>query len=198
MASTASTPRIPDRVRLPLAFDPDPLVAELATLRPDDWTGQPFARHYEGGWDVVPLLAAAGETHKVRLIYSNPGATEFVATKWLEAMPAFRDVLARFDCALRSVRLMRLAAGSKILEHSDDLDAESGTIRLHVPVTTNEEVEFRLSGRAVAMTPGSVWYLRLSDPHCAANGGSTARIHLVLDAEMNPWLDRMLREGMAG
>lgn len=198
MATAESAPeRIPDRVRLPLAFDPEPLVADLAAIAPDDWTRQPFKQNYEGGWDVVPLRSAAGETHPVRLIYANPTATAFAATKWLGAMPGFREALGRFECPLRSVRLMRLAAGSKILEHCDNLDAETGTVRLHVPVTTNSGVEFRLSGRPVAMAPGSVWYLRLSDPHCAGNDGETPRIHLVLDAQMNGWLERMLREGTA-
>lgn len=199
MATAASArERAPDRICLPFAFDPKPLVADLAAIQPQDWTRQPFSRNYQGSWDVVPLLAAAGETHRLRLIYANPTASRFVATRWLEAMPAFREVLARFECPLRSVRLMRLPAGSKILEHSDDLDAESGTVRLHVPVSTNPDVEFRLSGRPVAMEPGSVWYLRLSDPHCAANNGRTARIHLVVDASLNGWLERMLREGAAG
>jgi hypothetical protein len=199
MATAASTAeRIPDRVRLPFVFDPAPLGADLAAIPADDWTRQPFSQNYEGVWDVVPLLAPAGEAHRLRLIYANPSAGAFVATKWLESMPAFREVLARFDCPLRSVRLMRLAAGSKILEHSDDLDAECGTVRLHVPVTTNDRVEFRLRGRPVAMAPGSVWYLRLSDPHSVDNNGGTARIHLVLDARMNGWLERMLREGTPG
>jgi hypothetical protein len=48
------------------------------------------------------------------------------------------------------------------------------------------------------MAPGSVWYLRLSDPHQVANRGETDRVHLVLDATVNPWLARMLREGADG
>ncbi|HEU0135520.1 MAG TPA: aspartyl/asparaginyl beta-hydroxylase domain-containing protein [Allosphingosinicella sp.] len=198
MAAAPAPQRFPDRVRLPLAFDPSPLAAEVASIPAEDWTGQPFTQNYEGGWDVVPLRSKAGETHRLRLIYADPTAATFVPTAWLEAMPAFQSVLDRFECPLRSVRLMRLAPGSRILEHSDDLDAESGTLRLHVPVSTNPAVQFRLGGSPVAMTPGSVWYLRLSEPHSAANDGDTARVHLVLDAEMNRWLERMLRKGKAG
>jgi hypothetical protein len=47
------------------------------------------------------------------------------------------------------------------------------------------------------MRPGSLWYLRLSEPHCAANRGWSDRIHLVIDASLNGWLERMLREGEA-
>ena len=68
MATAASAPeRIPDRVRLPLAFNPEPLVADLAAIAPEDWTRQPFKQNYEGGWDVVPLRSAAGEDEMIRL-----------------------------------------------------------------------------------------------------------------------------------
>ena len=67
-----------------------------------------------------------------------------------------------------------------------------------MPVATSRDVEFRLGGRRVEMAPGSVWYLRLSDPHSVVNRGSTDRIHLVIDATVNAWLARMLTEGSAG
>jgi len=189
---------IPAQVRLPFAFDPAPLVADLARLGPEDWIAQPITTNYEGGWDIVPLRAAAGETHPLRLVYADPAAAHFADTQWLDRLPAFRAALGRFRCPLRSVRLMRLTPGSTIREHVDDLDAEVGNLRLHVPVTTSGGVDFRLGGRRVAMAPGSVWYLRLSDPHQVANRGETDRIHLVLDATVNPWLARMLREGAEG
>ncbi|HYD38337.1 MAG TPA: aspartyl/asparaginyl beta-hydroxylase domain-containing protein [Allosphingosinicella sp.] len=186
---------IPSQVRLPFAFDPAPLVADLAGIGPSDWVSQTFRSHYQGRWDVVPLRAAAGETHKLKLIYADPAATDFADTVWLDRLPAFRAALERFECPLRSVRLMRLTAGSEIREHVDDLDSEVGNLRLHVPVTTNAGVDFRLGGRRVEMAPGSVWYLRLSDPHKVANRGATDRIHLVLDATVNAWLKRMLLGG---
>jgi hypothetical protein len=93
---------------------------------------------------------------------------------------------------------MRLAAGSAILEHDDyDPDSESGVARLHVPITTSPEVEFLLNRRPVAMIPGSVWYLRLSDPHSAANRGAADRVHLVIDTWTSDWLVGMLRAGAA-
>jgi hypothetical protein len=187
---------VPAQVRLRFAFDPAPLAAEVARIGRDEWIEHRFRSNYKGGWDIVPLRAPAGETHPIRLVHVDPGATHFADTIWLGRLPAFRAALARFDCPLRSVRLMRLTAGSTILEHVDDLDAEVGQLRLHVPVATNPEVDFRLSGRRVEMAPGSVWYLRLSDPHQVANRGTTDRIHLVIDATMNAWLERMLSEGL--
>ena len=189
---------IPDRVRLPLDFDPEALAADLAGIAEDEWIGHVARGNFEGRWDIIPLRSAAGETHPLRLINTDPGAAEFVDTPWLARMPAFRAALGRLRCTLRSVRLMRLAAGSRIREHKDALDAELGMIRLHVPVVTSPDVDFRLAGRRVEMAPGSVWYLRLTETHSVANRGMRDRIHLVIDTVMNDWLERMLRQGSAG
>lgn len=187
---------LPDRVRLPFTFDPVPLAAELGHFAEHEWTAHFVRDNYQGDWSALPLRAAAGETHPKRLIYTGLRDRPYVDTPLLDRAPSFRQALARFACPLRSVRLMRLGPDSLIREHSDlDLDAAEGSARLHVPVTSGEGVEFRLNGVPVAMTPGSVWYLRLADPHSADNRGATDRIHLVIDAVVNDWLQNMLRAG---
>ena len=187
---------LPDRIRLPFAIDPAPLAADLAAFAESDWTSHFVRDNYEGDWSALPLRSAAGETHPKRMIYTGLTDRPHVDTPLLDRAPNFREALARFECPLRSVRLMRLGPGSLIREHFDpDLDAAEGSARLHVPVTSNEGVEFRLNGVPVAMTPGSVWYLRLADPHSVDNHGSTDRIHLVIDAVVNDWLQQMLRKG---
>ena len=37
------------------------------------------------------------------------------------------------------------------------------------------------------------WYPRLSDPHSVENRGREDRVHMVIDAEVNPWLNAMLQ-----
>jgi hypothetical protein len=187
---------LPDRVRLPLAFDPAPLAADLAAFGEGEWIRHFVRSNYEGEWSVIPLRAAAGETHPVRMIGTHPLAERFVDTVYLDRAPAVRALLAALDCPLKAVRLMRLTPGSRILEHDDfDPDAESGTARLHIPITTSDAVEFLLNRRPVRMRPGELWYLRLSDPHAAANRGATDRVHLVADVRLSPWLLELLEEG---
>ena len=70
-------------------------------------------------------------------------------------------------------------------------------MRLHIPVITNPDVEFLLNGTSVVMNEGECWYLRLSDPHSVANRGRTARVHLVIDATVNPWLKDIFTEAEA-
>jgi quercetin dioxygenase-like cupin family protein len=179
----------PDRLQLPLAFDPALLRRDLEILSAETWTAHFVRQNYEGDWSVIPLRCAAGETHPVRMIYSDPAATDFVDTPLLGPCAYFQAVIAAFACEVRSVRLMRLTPGSIIKEHTDlDLGVESGTARIHIPVTTNPGVEFLLNRQRVEMKEGQVWYLRLGDPHAVANRGATDRVHLVLDLIANDWL----------
>lgn len=194
MATQPESPaHYPDRVRLPLAFDPARLAADLAALDGDAWVEHYVRQNYEGDWSVVPLRAPKGATHPIQMIYSPPGVTDFVDTVFLEHTPYFAEVLAAFRCPVMSVRLMRLTPGSVIKEHSDhDLAAEEGVARIHVPVVTNDRVEFHLNRERVTMLPGEAWYLRLADPHSVANHGEETRVHLVIDVEVNDWLAGML------
>jgi hypothetical protein len=185
--------RLPDRLRLPFAFDSGALARDLAGLSALGWTRHVVRQNYEGDWGIIALRAAAGERHPVRLTCPSPLASEFADLPALTDCPHIRDVLGVFHAPLRAVRLMRLAPGSAIKEHSDlDLSFEDGTVRIHVPVLTNAKVDFRLNGSRLTMEPGSAWYLRLSDPHSVTNGGETDRVHLVIDATANDWMADML------
>lgn len=184
---------VPDRVRLPLAFDPAALRADLEAVD-RDWIDHLVRQNYEGNWSVLPLRHPAGATHPVMMIYSDPAATAFVDGPLLDHTPAFRHLLAQFRCPLHAVRLMRLTPGSIIKPHCDhDLAAEWGVARIHIPITTNPGVEFLLNGTPLVMVPGEAWYLRLADEHAVANRGATDRVHLVIDCIVDEWLAAMLR-----
>ena len=188
----------PDRLQLPMVFDPALLRRDLDTLSSTNWTSHFVRQNYEGDWSVIPLRHVAGETHPIRMIYSDPAATEFEDAPMLAACGYFREVIAAFASEIRCVRLMRLTPGSVIKEHTDvDLDVEAGTVRIHIPVVTNDAVDFRLNGVRVEMPAGGAWYLRLSDPHSVANRGTEDRVHLVLDAVVNDWVEALFLEAMA-
>ena len=168
------------------------MAADLVALQ-DGWIEHFVKQNYSGDWSVIPLRAPAGETHPIRMIYPDPSATAWVDTPWLERSPVLRNAIAAFHCPVMTARLMRLAPGSRIHEHKDhDLTAECGVARIHVPITTNPGVTFRLNGTPVRMAPGEAWYLRLADPHAVSNEGSSGRVHLVLDVVVDAWLEEML------
>jgi len=184
---------LPDRLRLPFDFDPALLARDLEGLRAVGWIKHYVQQNYDGDWSVIALRGKAGATHPVMMIYSDPTCRDFADTPMLAGCPYFRQVLDAFEAPLRAVRLMRLTAGSVIKEHTDhELSFEEGTVRIHVPVVTNAEVEFYLNRNRVVLEAGSSWYLRLSDPHSVANRGTADRIHMVIDAEVNDWVRRVL------
>lgn len=185
----------PDRLRLPLAFDPAGLADDLAGLFDVAWTEHFVTQNYDGDWSVIPLRAQAGATHPVLMIYPDPTATKFEDTQLLARLPHISEALAAIRCPLQTVRLMRLTPGSVIKEHSDhDLNFEHGVVRLHIPIATNPGVAFLLNRTPVTMAPGEVWYLRLSDPHSVVNRGAVDRVHLVVDACTNTWLETLFRK----
>jgi hypothetical protein len=181
--------QFPDRLRLPLSFDPDLLARDLRSLTSVEWIDHFVKQNYDGNWSVIPLRGTAGARHPVMMIYPDPTVTAFEDTPMLASCAYFREVLAAFHCPLRAVRLMRLTPGSRIKEHTDlELGIEHGAARIHIPVVTNDDVEFYLNGSRVVMTAGSAWYLRLSDPHSVYNKGDAERVHLVIDADVNDWM----------
>ena len=188
---------VPDRLRLPRCYDPERLGADLAALEAAEWIAHFVASNYDGDWSVIPLRAPAGAKHPIQQIFSNPAATDWAETLYLAACPYIREILSGFGCPLQAARLMRLGAGSRILEHRDpDLDFEAGFARLHVPIATSPDVDFRLNGARVDMAPGELWYLRLSDPHCVFNRSTKPRVHLVIDAIVDPWLAAMFARAL--
>jgi hypothetical protein len=187
----------PDRLRLPLAFDPALLARDLRSLASIAWIDHFVRENYDGDWSVIPLRGKAGATHPVMMIYSDPTATEFEDTPMLRGCPYFRVVLDTFECPLQAVRLMRLTPGSRIKPHTDlDLNVEEGRARIHIPVVTNPGVEFYLNGVRVGMAAGSAWYLRLSDPHSVYNGGDCDRVHMVIDAVANNWMTALFEAAL--
>ena len=179
---------IASRVCLPLRFNP-------AGLAPQEWVAHFNTDYYQGDWSGVALRSAGGAP---LALYPDPAAAaaDWGDTDALRASQALAAAVARFQCDLQSVRLLRLGPGASIREHSDyRLGHEDGEVRVHVPITTSAEVEFLHDGQRVEMAPGEAWYLDLNLPHSVANRGSEPRVHLVVDCVVNDWLDRQLRKG---
>ena len=177
-------------LRLPLRFDAPRMLAETEALAEGLWKDHYQERHYEGGWRALPLRSLGGRADDI-LISPVEGAV-YEDTPLLTACPYLREVLSAFRCPLQAVRLMKLDAGALIKPHRDNgLCVEQGQARFHIPVLTHPEVEFILDGERVDMAEGECWYLNFDLPHSVRNGSPVDRIHLVLDAEADPWLDSL-------
>jgi hypothetical protein len=169
--------------RLPMRFDPAPLDDEVARL-PDAWWEAHEGPYHDGGWEAVALWAVGGDRRQQRTT-----GGDFSGTEALDRCPGIQDVLRQMPAERNRVRLMRLRPGARILRHVDPIEQVSSSLtRLHVPIRTSPDVTFIVNDVRLAMSPGELWHVDIRFPHEVHNAGDRARIHLVIDLIMNPWL----------
>ena len=185
----------PDRLRLDLPVDADALIADVETLPADAWVPHFNTQQYSGDWSGVPLVMVGGRPDR---LFPEPNSEDPPSpTPWLGRCPGVAALLGSLACPVLSARLLRLGPGAQVTEHRDNrLGYADGEVRLHVPVTTGPGATFRLSGSVVLMRPGECWYVDVNEPHAVANHGSVARVHLVVDAVLDEWLDQVFQRSL--
>ncbi len=172
--------------RLNLPFDTRHLPDDLQFLLQKDWKQHLNTSHFEGDWMILALVAPGGKNISVADALQGES---YHPTPLLSLCPAIAAFLKQFKCPLKAVRLMKLNAGAKIKRHKDqDLAYELGEARIHVPLQTNRQVRFLLDNDLIPMMTGECWYINANLYHSVDNEGTTDRIHLVIDCEVNDWL----------
>ncbi|MDE1156500.1 MAG: aspartyl/asparaginyl beta-hydroxylase domain-containing protein [Acidobacteriaceae bacterium] len=176
--------------KLPLFFPPDALIREVQAIPEEQWVPHFNTQDYEGHWSSLALCSASGRTED---IFPSSSNTSFYNTPLYAEMPALRAVLEHFRFPLKSVRLLRLQSESTVREHRDrDLSLRDGELRLHVPIMTNEQVEFIVANRQLPLRAGEAWFIDFSQPHRIYNRSSSPRVHLVIDGSLNEWAKELL------
>jgi hypothetical protein len=174
-------------LQLPFHFDAQRMQQELYALEKAAWKLHYQVKHYEGEWSALPLRSLSGKMDDV-MISPVDGAV-YHDTELLQQCPYMKEVLDHFQCPLLAVRLLKLNAGAIIKEHHDaELYFEKGEIRIHIPVKTNEQVEFYLDNERIPLQEGECWYMNFNLRHRLANNSNKDRIHLVIDAVANDWV----------
>ena len=175
---------------LPYVFDPARLRAAIMSLPQESWVPHFNQRDYEGEWSSLSLRSASGRVDDIVPFRQSGGYQD---TEIMAACPYLREAVETFAFPKKAVRLLRLHAGSRVREHVDrDLGLKDGEVRIHVPVITNDHVEFVVSNRRLMLREGESWYVDFSQPHRIFNGGSEDRIHLIIDGTLNPWTEELL------
>lgn len=174
-------------IQLPYHFDAALMQEEIRQLDGSMWKPHYQTLHYEGDWSAIPLRSVNGSADNI--IVSPLQSVEYDDTIFLQQCPYLKQVLANFKCPLQTVRLLKLNAGAIIKEHRDiELNFEKGEIRLHIPVLTDEAVEFYLDGERIQANEGECWYMNFNLPHRIHNKSKIDRIHLIIDAKVNDWI----------
>jgi aspartyl/asparaginyl beta-hydroxylase len=182
-------------LKLPFQFDCERLRKDLAKVLPEDWVLHYNRTDYDGDWRGAALRSSDGATRS--LIVQSGENPEFEDTPLLARCPYFREVLATFECPLKTVRLLSLAPQSFIREHTDrELQYEDGEVRIHIPIQTNPRVEFYSQGERLLLEEACSYYLNASLPHRVSNRGTAERVHLVIDARVNEWVHALFRQSL--
>ena len=172
-------------LKLPLAIDVAPIVAELAAVTLP-WSSSLWKWHRGTQFCVLrggPSGALAGDE-----LITGTG----VDTPILDRLPGIRAIL---DHALGEraplAWIGRSPPSSAIRLHIDNTQHWDEHHRIHVPLITTPEARLCVGARFVHMPAGSVWAFNNSGVHGAINDGPE-RLHLVIDLPSSAAVERLL------
>ncbi len=173
-------------IRLPVVIDASRLTAEIDDLGPAVW----------GTTDGRVGVHRAAEALFLRGHAPAEGELPIEDRPVLERLPYAREVLALFAAPPQRCLLARLPAGRMIAPHVDRAPYFSKTIRIHVPITTNERVFMLCAGDSYRMRAGEAWALNNSAPHGVWNADPVrSRTHLICDFVTTPLFLDLLGRG---
>lgn len=170
--------------RLPLRFDVERLRAEVAALPDHAWVRHP--NQIQGNSAVRLISVDGGENDEVN--------GRMQATAHLQQAPYIRQILASFGVVWSRSRLLRLAPGATVPEHSDINYHWFTRVRLHIPILTRPEVRFYCGDQVVHMAAGEAWVFDNWRAHRVENFTPDERIHLVADTSGSAAFWRMVAQ----
>jgi quercetin dioxygenase-like cupin family protein len=176
-------------LRLPARFDDRLLEQDLAAIDAGWWANH-LSDYHDGNWQSISLYAPRGDRSNQ---FSFGG--DFAPTEALSRCSYLPQVIDALPGRKSRVRLLRLRPGGRIYEHSDPLhQIDRHLVRLHVPIQTSVDVDFRVGGMRLEMRPGETWFVDVRFRHSVENRGTADRVHLVVDAIANDELTRLLAD----
>jgi hypothetical protein len=176
--------------RFPMRFEAGRMRQELEDLENSPWV-EHYDRKISNGWTTLLLSSRDGTMDRPDSMRPS-WRGHFQRTPLLDRLPYFEEILDAFRCPTLRVRVSKLLPHSSIGEHRD-IGREASAIaynqvRLHIPITTNDRVRFRLAGEDFHLAPGRLYYLDFTKPHSVFNDGEQPRIHLILELRVNEFL----------
>ncbi len=158
-------------IPLPYRFDAARMAEELAQFDQHAWMDHPD--NTEGNSALALISAGGGDNNGFR--------GEMVQTPHLGRCPYLQQVIGSFGEVFGRSRLMRLEPGCEVTAHVDYHYHWHNHVRIHVPIVTSPEVIFHCGDAQLNMQAGECWIFDSWRRHRVVNGGTRARVHLVID-----------------
>lgn len=175
-------------IKLPFRFDVARLQEEVAAFPADAWA--PHPNRIPGNEALRLITVGGGENDDV--------AGPMAPTPHLLSAPYLQQVLSHFGVVWSRSRLMRLAPGAVVPDHTDINYHWFHRVRLHIPVFTTPDVRFFCEDRDIHMAAGDAWIFDNWRLHKVENRSDIQRVHLVADTTGNGRFWEMAHAAMAG
>ena len=148
--------------------------------------------YHDSEWCGIALHSVDGNE---RDLSGGRGAetSYFRFTPAAELTPYMRSIAEGLGAPLRAVRLLFLPPGGVIHPHTDNLPLKIGhPCRLHVPIRTNDLVQFQIGEYLCNWKPGELWYADFTIVHTVINRSKETRVHLVIDIVLNEQVEKVI------
>ena len=168
-------------VKLGLVTNMEPLINLVNQLSEEEWAGNsrvdPYNMHHQ--------------THSVPLLYDN---LEHIEPEEHTLYPRFRgelkpildhilNIYGNEDKGGLIIRVVvaRLKPFAKIGVHYDTGATLLNCNRVHLPIVTNDKINFMVGGENKNMRVGELYEINNSTFHAVENNSDQARIHIIID-----------------
>ena len=176
-------------LKLPVTIDTAKLINEFKNIPETAWG----VSHWDVHCSINSLLLRGG----------NKGTDEDFTTSEitnapiLEKLPYISSLLAKegpFGGASYAFLFSTKPNGITRV-HDDGHEVWKKTVRIHVPVITNDGAFLLAEERAKHLSVGEVWTFDNQSDHSVVNGDST-RVHLIFDVNPNPKLASLMNDAI--
>lgn len=124
-------------------------------------------------WDMESL-----QTNKIGKIHSNYYKLDMEL--FLDKLKGIYESTYGKGYFVR-VLLVKLKSNTSIAPHIDNGESLVKCKRTHIPIITNENVEFTIGGETKYLKQGEIWEINNTEEHSVVNNSDEDRIHLIVD-----------------
>ena len=172
-------------LKLPISIDADRLLKEFDRIAVDAWG----VSHWDVHCSIDVLLLRGGTKGKAEDFTTMDVANNPI----LEQLPYISFLLAPegpFGGAIYAF-IFRTKPNGMTRVHRDDNEAWRRTVRIHLPIVTNDGAFLLAEGRAKHLEVGEAWTFDNQSRHSVVNGNAT-RVHMIIDVNPNPKLVELM------
>jgi hypothetical protein len=170
----------PGNFRLHGRFDIAPLLAKVNALNDADWQRDSFRqRAYRAHACTQSIPLVYDEDFR----YTGPSQQSCFENFSTAIEPLLNIVAESFKGRGYLLRLLltRMPPGGAITPHIDQILSLQFVHRLHIPVITNNGVQFTINDEVRHLEAGEIWEINNCRCHSVVNAGTVPRVHLILD-----------------